>query len=285
MILRARQFTFRFPGPALVMGIVNVTPDSFSDGGAFFDTRSAVDHALRLIAEGADLIDVGGESTRPGAVPVQEAEELRRVMPVIEALAGEATIPLSIDTTKPGVARAALRAGASIVNDVAAHREDPEMWQAVADAGAGYVAMHMQGTPQTMQREPVYRDVAAEVDEFFADRLARLQEAGVSTEQVMLDPGLGFGKTAEHNLKLLGALQSFTKWNRPLMLGASRKSFLRTFDGGTPAEARLAASLACACWGVARGANIVRVHDVEPTRQAVRLTEALLALAPNHEII
>ena len=285
MILRARQFTFRFPGPALVMGIVNVTPDSFSDGGAFFDARSAVDHALRLIAEGADLIDVGGESTRPGAVPVQEAEELRRVMPVIEALAGEATIPLSIDTMKPGVARAALRAGASIVNDVAAHREDPEMWQAVADAGAGYVAMHMQGTPQTMQREPVYRDVAAEVDEFFADRLARLQEAGVTEEQVMLDPGLGFGKTTEHNLQLLGALQSFTKWSRPLVLGASRKSFLRTFDGGTPAEAPLAASLACACWGVARGANIVRVHDVEPTRQAVRLTEALLALAPNHEII
>jgi dihydropteroate synthase len=277
VILRARQFTFTFPRPALVMGIVNVTPDSFSDGGDFLDPRAAVEHALRLISEGADLIDVGGESTRPDAVPVSEAEELRRVLPVIEGLAGGVTIPISIDTMKPAVAQAALRAGASLVNDVAANRPDPAMWRAVADAGAGYVAIHMQGTPETMQRKPIYGDVAAEVNAFFGDRLARLQEAGVTAEQVVLDPGLGFGKTAEHNLQLLGALRSFTNWNRPLLLGASRKSFLRAFAVGVPAGARLPGSLACACWGVARGVNIVRAHDVEATRQALRVTEALLA--------
>ena len=284
MILRARQFMFTFPRPALVMGIVNVTPDSFSDGGTFLDPGAAVEHAHRQIAEGADLIDVGGESTRPDAAPVSEAEELRRVLPVIERLAGLVKVPISIDTMKPAVARAALRAGASIVNDVAANRPDPAMWLVVAEAGAGYVAMHMQGTPATMQNEPIYRDVAAEVDEFFAGRLALLQEAGVTAEQVVLDPGLGFGKTVDHNLQLLGALRSFTKWNRPLLLGASRKSFLRAFAGGTPAGARLPASLACACWGVARGVNIVRTHDVEATRQALRATEALLARNLEHDL-
>ena len=164
MILRARQFTFQFPRPALVMGIVNVTPDSFSDGGHFLDPRAAIDHARRLICEGADVIDIGGESTRPDAEPVNESEELRRVLPVIEALAGEVKIPISIDTMKPGVAVAALRAGASIVNDVLANREDPAMWRTVADAGAGYVAMHMQGTPQTMRQRAVYKDVVAEVN-------------------------------------------------------------------------------------------------------------------------
>jgi dihydropteroate synthase len=277
VILRARQFTFTFPRPALVMGILNVTPDSFSDGGRFLEPAAAVEQGLRLIAEGADILDVGGESTRPNAVPVPEAEELRRVLPVIERLAGCATIPLSIDTMKPAVARAALEAGASIVNDVAAHRADPAMWNSVASAGAGYVAMHMQGTPQTMQQCPDYVDVVSDVDAFFENRLAHLQEAGVPAEHVMLDPGLGFGKTGEHNLQLLGGLRRFTKWNRPLVLGASRKSFLKTFATEAPPAARLGSSLACACWGLACGVNIVRTHDVEATRQALRLTEALLA--------
>ena len=276
MILRARQFTFEFPRPALLMGIVNVTPDSFSDGGESLEPRAAIEHALRLIAEGADLIDIGGESTRPGAAPVEEAEELRRVLPVIEALAREVRVPISIDTMKPAVAEAALRAGASLVNDVAAHREQPAMWRAVAETGAGYVAMHMQGTPQTMTQHAAYTDVVAEVNAFCGDRLARLDEAGIRAEQVILDPGLGFAKTEKHNLQLLRALRSFTKWDRPLLVGASRKSFLQAFAGGTQPGKRLPGSLACACWGVTQGAHIVRTHDVEATRQALRVTEALM---------
>lgn len=277
MILRARQFTFTFPRPILLMGIVNVTPDSFSDGGQFLDPAAAVQHSLKLVAEGADLVDIGGESTRPNAAPVSEAEELRRVLPVIERLAGEVPVPISVDTMKPAVAAAALRAGASVVNDVAAHREDPAMWRAVAETGAGYVAMHMQGTPQTMQQKPQYTDVVAEVNEFFGERLERLREAGVAPEQVVLDPGLGFGKTAEHNLQLLRGLRTFTTWQRPVLLGASRKSFLERVAGAAPGAARLPGSLACACWGAGRGVNIIRTHDVEATRQALRVTEALQA--------
>lgn len=277
MILRARQFTFTFPRPVLLMGIVNVTPDSFSDGGKFLNADAAVQHALALIREGADMIDVGGESTRPKATPVSEAEELRRVLPVIETLAGQVTVPISIDTMKPSVARAALRAGASIVNDVAANREDDGLWRAVAEAGAGYVAMHMQGTPQTMQTAPAYRDVVNEVGEFFEDRLARLEQAGVGREHVMLDVGLGFGKTTKHNLQLLAHLDSFTRWKRPLLLGASRKSFIAQVAGDAEVSGRLAGSLACACWGAQHGANIVRTHDVADTRQALRVSEAILA--------
>jgi len=275
MILRARQFTFRFPRPVLLMGIVNVTPDSFSDGGKFFDPDAAINHALVLIREGADMVDVGGESTRPKATPVSEEEEMRRVLPVIEGLAGRITIPISIDTMKPNVARAALRAGASIVNDVAANRDDDGMWRAVADAGAGYVAMHMQGMPQTMQASPEYRNVVAEVGEFFTDRLARLEQAGVHRDQVVLDVGIGFGKSVEHNLQLLAQLESFTKWSRPLLLGASRKSFIPKVSGDTDTADRLAGSLACAAWGAQHGASIVRTHDVAATRQALRVTEGL----------
>ena len=285
MIFRARQFTFTFPRPALIMGVVNVTPDSFSDGGKFLDAGAAIEHAITLAAQGADLIDVGGESTRPGATPVSEAEELQRVLPVVEKLAGELKAPISIDTMKPAVAEAALRAGASIVNDVAANRVKPEMWHVVAEAGAGYVAMHMQGTPQTMQHQPAYDDVVGEVNDFFGERLTRLQEAGVSAEQVVLDPGLGFGKTVEHNLQLLAGVRSFTNWNRPLLLGASRKSFLGNFAGHPAAGARLPGSLACACWAVTQGVNIIRTHEVEATRQALRLIEALQATrrSANHE--
>jgi dihydropteroate synthase len=277
MILRARKFTFTFPCPVLLMGIVNVTPDSFSDGGKFTGADAAVQHALELIREGADMIDVGGESTRPKATPVSEAEELRRVLPVIEGLAGQVTVPISIDTMKPSVARAALRAGASIVNDVAANRADDAMWRAVAGTGAGYVAMHMQGTPQTMQSAPAYQNVVAEVAAFFEDRLARLEQSGVGREQVVLDPGLGFGKTVEHNLQLLAQLGSFTRWNRPLLLGASRKSFIAQVAGEAGVAERLPGSLACACWGAQQGVNIVRTHDVAATRQALRVSEAILA--------
>jgi dihydropteroate synthase len=276
MILRARQFTFAFPGPILLVGIVNVTPDSFSDGGRFLDPEAAIRHALELIREGADMIDVGGESTRPKATPVTETEELRRVLPVIEGLASQVKVPLSIDTMKSSVARAALQAGASIVNDVAANRDEDAMWRVVADADAAYVVMHMQGTPRTMQSAPAYADVVAEVGAFFDDRLARLSQAGVRREQVVLDPGLGFGKTREHNLQLLAQLDSFKKWDRPLMLGASRKSFIGQLAGDVDAAKRLPGSLACACWGAGVGANLMRVHDVAPTRQALRVIQAVL---------
>ena len=276
MRLRARQFDFTFPRPALIMGIVNVTPDSFSDGGQFFDPDAAVKHAFDLCEQGADVIDIGGESTRPRATPVSEAEELRRVLPVIEQLAGKMELPISIDTVKPAVARAAIKAGASIVNDIAANRADEEMWRVVAESGAGYVAMHMQGTPPTMQENPHYTDVVAEVNEFFEKSLNRLAGAGVNPEQIILDVGIGFGKSLEHNLELLQQWSSFRKWDRPLLLGVSRKSFINQWLGGKATE-RLPASLACACWAVQSGAQIIRTHDVAATRQAVRMTETLIS--------
>ena len=276
MLLRARQFEFRFPRPALVLGVVNVTPDSFSDGGKFRDPGKAVDHALELAAQGAEILDIGGESTRPGATPVSETEELGRVLPVIEQLVGRVSVPLSIDTMKPAVASAALEAGASIVNDVAANRSSDEMWRTVAEFEAGYVVMHMQGTPQTMQLNPTYMDVTREVSEFFEDRLEHLNRAGVSSDHVVLDVGLGFGKSMEHNLQLLAELESFTKLKRPLLLGASRKSFIGRLHSVQTAE-RLPGSLACACLAVEAGVQIIRTHDVAETVQAVRVTEAILA--------
>jgi dihydropteroate synthase len=276
MILRAGQFEFTFPRPALVMGIVNVTPDSFFDGGRFLDALAAVAHALQLVEQGAEIIDIGGESTRPGALPVSEAEELQRVMPVIEQLAGRVQVPISIDTVKPGVARAALAAGASIVNDVAANRDDTGVWEAVAENRAGYVCTHMQGTPQTMQVNPAYTDVVREVGEFFSERLRRLSDCGVGREQIILDPGIGFGKAVEHNLQLLGAARAFTGLERPLLVGVSRKSFIGKLLGAE-LSARLPAALACACMAVAAGVQIIRAHDVAETVQAIRMTEAILA--------
>ncbi len=257
------------------MGIVNVTPDSFSDGGRFLDPEAAIAHGLALVEQGADILDIGGESTRPRAVPVEESEELRRVLPVIESLAARVKVPLSIDTMKPAVAREALKAGASIVNDVAANREDDAMWRLVAASGAGYICLHMQGNPQTMQLNPSYKDVVREVGDFFSNRLQRLGECGVRSEHILLDPGIGFGKALEHNLQLLAALDSFKKSGRPLVLGVSRKSFLAKIVGAGPEE-RLPAALACACWAVASGVEVVRVHDVAETVQALRMTEAIL---------
>ncbi len=257
------------------MGIVNVTPDSFSDGGKFCAEDEAVSHALDLVQQGAELLDIGGESTRPGALPVSESEELRRVIPVIERLAAQVKVPLSIDTMKPSVARAALAAGASIVNDVAANRDDDTMWRVVAETGAGYVAMHMQGLPQTMQSQPTYSDVARAVEDFFCDRMWRLNAAGVSVDQVVFDVGIGFGKTLEHNLQLLAALRSFTNLGRPLLLGVSRKSFIGALSGAGMDE-RLPGSLACTCLAIESGVQIIRTHDVAETIQAVRMTEAIL---------
>ncbi len=279
MLWRAGRHEFRFPRPTLVMGVLNVTPDSFSDGGKFFSVEAALERAGQMIREGADLIDVGGESTRPGAIPIPIEEEIRRVLPIIKQLAARLSLPISIDTQKPEVARAALLAGASIVNDIAANRDDDAMWRAVAEFRAGYIAMHMQGTPQTMQQQPAYADVVREVDAFFTDRLARLEQAGVRREQVVLDPGIGFGKTLEHNLQLLGALKQFAQHDRPVLLGVSRKAFLGKLTvAENPAE-RLPGALACAALAVRDGVQILRVHDVRETVQAVRVAEAMQAHA------
>ena len=276
MLFTARQIKFQFPRPVLLMGIVNVTPDSFSDGGKFSSPAAAVAHARELVAQGAEILDIGGESTRPGAAPVSEAEEQRRVIPVIEELAATTKVALSIDTMKPAVARAALAAGASIVNDVGANRLDNAMGKIVAEFRAGYIAMHAQGSPQTMQNNPVYADVVREVGEFFAAQLEKLAAAGVAAEQVILDPGIGFGKTLEHNLQLLAALRRFGNFRRPVLLGVSRKSFMEKFSGAGLNQ-RLPASLACATLAVASGVQLIRTHDVVETVQAVRLAEAILA--------
>lgn len=275
MLWRAGRHEFRFPRPTLVMGVLNVTPDSFSDGGKFFTIEAALEQAEKMIREGADLLDVGGESTRPGATPVAADEEIRRVIPIIKQLAARLQVPISIDTQKPEVARAALLAGASIVNDIAANRPDPAMWRAVAEFSAGYIAMHMQGTPQTMQEAPTYVDAVREVGEFFAERLTRLEQAGVRRDQVVLDPGIGFGKTLEHNLQLLAALKQFAQHDRPVLLGVSRKSFLGKLSGAANPAERLPGALACAVLAVRDGVQLLRVHDVRETVQAVRVAQAI----------
>lgn len=255
----------------LIMGIVNVTPDSFSDGGRYFDRSIAIEHGRRLIDEGADLLDIGGESTRPGSADVPETEEIDRVLPLVEALRD--TVPISVDTSKPGVMRAALAAGASIINDVRALQE-PGAFETVTASDCGVVLMHMQGTPRTMQREPRYDDVVAEVAGFLRRRAAALAAVGVAADRIAIDPGFGFGKTAEHNFMLLRELGSLTAVGCPLLVGLSRKSMLGAVSG-RPVDDRLAASVAAAVLAVERGARIVRVHDVAATRDALRVWAAV----------
>jgi dihydropteroate synthase len=258
----------------LVMGIVNVTPDSFSDGGRHSSTDAAVEHALRLAAEGADFLDVGGESSRPGAKPVSLDEELARVVPVIRGLVPQTDVPISIDTTKAEVAREALQVGAAVVNDIMAAR-DPGMAEVVREFGAGMILMHMQGTPETMQTNPTYRDVVAEVRDYLAERVAALVAAGVSPERLAIDPGIGFGKTSAHNLTLLRHLDALQALVRPVVLGVSRKGFVGEIARRRVAE-RLAASLAAACYCAARGtAQVLRVHDVAATVDAAKVIGAI----------
>jgi dihydropteroate synthase len=261
----------RLDARALVMGIVNVTPDSFSDDGRFATTDAAVDHALQLVSQGADILDIGGESSRPGAEPVAVDEELRRVLPVVSALTKRTAVPLSVDTTKAAVADACLAAGAHIINDITALQGDPEMERVVAARRAGVVLMHMQGTPQTMQLDPRYDDVTAEVCRYIEARLHAAAAAGIAVERVVLDPGIGFGKKSGHNLELLARLGELRALGRPVLLGVSRKGFFGRLLGREVGE-RLAASLAAACHAVALGnAQVVRVHDVRETRDAVTL--------------
>ena len=256
------------PRRALVMGILNVTPDSFSDGGRWAETGSAVARGLEMVAEGADIIDVGGESTRPGATPVAPAEQIRRIVPVVAELAPRTRV--SIDTRSAEVAGAAVDAGATLINDVSAG-----LWQVAADHGVGWIAMHMQGEPRTMQDDPAYGDVVAEVAAFLRERADTAQAAGV--EEIWLDPGIGFGKTVEHNLALLRGVGTLVDLGFPVMVGTSRKGFLGTVtarDGQTPGpEDRVEASVATAVWSVLRGARMVRVHDVAATVQAMRLID------------
>ncbi len=252
-------------GPPLVMGVVNVTPDSFSDGGRFLDPAAAADRAEALLAEGADLLDVGGESSRPGAAPVDEAEERARVVPAVKSiLARRPEAVVSVDTTKAGVARAALAAGARIVNDISAGA-DPEMFAAVAEAGAGLILMHMQGRPRTMQDRPAYADVVAEVRTFLDLRLAAAMRAGIPEDALALDPGFGFGKALDHNLALLRGLDRIVALGRPVVVGVSRKSMLGTITG-RPVGERLAAGLAAEAFALGRGATVLRVHEAGPAR-------------------
>ncbi|MGA6829030.1 dihydropteroate synthase [Nitrospira sp. NS4] len=260
------------------MGIVNVTPDSFSDGGRFLDPEKALGHGMDLVAQGADILDVGAESTRPGASPVDADEELRRLIPLITSLAKRVPIPISVDTMKARVAQAAIDAGASIVNDVTALRFDPEMASVIARTGAGAVLMHMQGMPETMQQAPQYEDVVSEVCEFFAARVDAAEQAGIAKSHIVLDPGIGFGKLQDHNVQLLNRLSAFRGLNRPILVGVSRKAFLgKILD--RPVEDRIWGTAAAVALAVDRGADILRVHDVAEMLDVVKVAAAMKAVA------
>jgi dihydropteroate synthase len=256
------------------MGVVNVTPDSFSDGGRFQDAERAIEHARKLVADGADLLDIGGESTRPGAEAVSAEEELRRVAPVLDGIAG-AGAPISIDTSKAAVAAAALDAGAEIVNDVTALRSDPELAELCAARGCGVVLMHMLGTPRTMQEDPSYEDVVDDVKAFLAERIEFAVGTGIAEERIWIDPGIGFGKTVEHNLELLRRLDELRALGRPVCVGTSRKSFIGRITGREVDE-RLGGTIASNVLALARGAEILRAHDVRELREALGVAEAIL---------
>jgi len=262
-----------------VMGIINITPDSFSDGGKFSTVELAVQHGLQLIAEGADILDIGGESTRPGATPVGLDEELSRVIPVITALSKVSTVPLSIDTYKPAVMQAAITAGADIVNDVRALQE-PGALQVVANSKVGVCLMHMQGTPQTMQLDPVYRDVVAEVRQFLLDRQNIVMAHGIDKQRLLLDPGFGFGKRTVHNITLLQNLASLMDIGTPLLVGLSRKAVLGAITGGDEHQ-RLYAGLATAVICAMQGAHIIRVHDVKASVDALKVVTAIMPSTPS----
>jgi dihydropteroate synthase len=265
----------RFPAPA-VMGVVNVTPDSFSDGGEFLDPDAAVEHGLRLVAEGADLLDVGGESTRPGSEPVSAAEELHRVLPVVARLARRAGVPVSIDTTKAEVARAALEAGAAFVNETSALRRDPAMAGVVAAAGVPVCLMHMLGEPRTMQDDPRYDDVVEDVAAFLAERAAFAEASGIDPELICIDPGIGFGKTVQHNLLLLQHLDRIVQVGYPVLIGLSRKRFLGALTGGDEKHREIG-TVAANVAALERGAWMFRVHEVRRNREALAVAAAIRA--------
>ena len=260
----------------LVMGVVNVTPDSFSDGGRFLDAGAALAHARRLIAEGADMIDVGGESTRPGAEPVSQDEEIARVVPLIEQVRRESAVRISVDTMKPAVARAAVAAGADLWNDITALGWSPDSPAVAAELGCDVALMHMQGDPRTMQQDPRYDDVVEEVLGFLLERIEAVTRAGVGGARLWLDPGIGFGKRPEHNLALLNHIDRLVETGFPVLLGVSRKRFIRSIDdAAVQADDRLGGSLAGGLWGLAKGVAALRVHDVRETVQALKVWSAI----------
>jgi len=261
------------------MGILNVTPDSFSDGGLYASVESAVEHAERMVSEGADIIDVGGESTRPGAESVPAEDEIRRILPVIEKLTKITKIPISIDTYKSSVARRALEAGACIINDISALRGDPDMAYVAAEAGVSVALMHMKGTPKDMQVNPHYDDPINEITSFFRERIQAAVDAGISPDQIIIDPGIGFGKTAEHNLEIIRRLREFKSLGKPILIGTSRKSFIgKVLD--LPVDDRLEGTAATVAVSICNGADIVRVHDVKEMLRVARMTDAIMREEP-----
>lgn len=258
----------------LIMGILNATPDSFSDGGRYLEIDRAVEHGLKLVADGADLLDIGGESTRPGSTPVTEEEELRRVIPVIERLAAQVSVPISIDTSKSEVARQALRAGASIVNDISGLQFDPRMIQVCADHPCGVICMHIQGTPQTMQNDPQYENVVKEILKYFDERLTSLTGSGIPLERIVIDPGVGFGKTAQHNLEIMTSLEVFQRLGRPVLIGHSRKRFLQKLLQ-RPLDEALFGTIGVSIGLASQNVDLLRVHDVAPNRDALLAWRAI----------
>jgi len=258
-----------------IMGVVNVTPDSFSDGGDFLDAETAILQGLELVKDGADLLDVGGESTRPGSNPISESEERARVLPVIAALSGRVEVPISIDTCKASVAEAALAAGASMINDISAGRFDPDLLRVAARAEVPLILMHMKGQPRTMQDNPVYEDLLGEISTFLQDAAAKAEAAGVRPERIVIDPGIGFGKTYDHNLILINRLEELLALGRPLLLGPSRKAFLGAILNGAPAKERDVATAAILGLAAYKGAHILRTHNVALTHQAVLVGAAV----------
>lgn len=275
MRLSFRNFSLDFSQKTYVMGILNVTSDSFSDGGRFLDESSAIERALRMEAEGADIIDIGGESTRPGSEPVSLEEELRRTIPVIEAISGRLKIPVSIDTYKSEVARRAIEAGAAMVNDISGLRFDPEMAPVLSQYDVVLVMMHIKGTPRNMQENPVYTDLFSEITDYLKEGINIATESGIARERIVIDPGIGFGKTPEHNLQIINNLDRFSSLCRPILIGTSRKSFIGRILNNAPPSERLQGTAAAVAVSVMKGANIVRVHDVREMARVVKVADAV----------
>ena len=275
MILSWNGFSLDFTNKTHIMGVLNVTPDSFSDGGFFFDKESAVQHAYYLIENGADILDIGGESTRPGSAALPLEEELRRTIPVIQAVARSVHIPVSIDTCKAEVARRALDAGASIVNDISGLRFDPEMPQVVAEYGVPVIVMHIKGTPKDMQTHPVYEALIPEIMDYLRCSIRLAADSGIPEDRVIIDPGIGFGKTVDHNLEIIKNLKEFTLLGRPVAIGVSRKSFIGKLLGGAPPSARMEGTAAAVAISIVNGAHIVRVHDVKEMAKVARVADAI----------
>ncbi len=269
------DFSLDFDKKTYIMGVLNVTPDSFSDGGLFFNEKKAIEHAIRLIEDGADIIDIGGESTRPGSEPVSVEEEIRRTIPVIKAILREIKVPISIDTYKAGVARQALDAGASIVNDISGLRFDPEMPEVVSEYKVPVIIMHIKGRPKDMQQNPVYEALIPEIMDYLRISIRLANKFGISDDKIIIDPGIGFGKTFEHNLEIIKNLKEFTLLGRPVAVGVSRKAFIGKILGDVPPSERLEGTAAAVAISIFNGANIIRVHDVKEMARVAKVADAI----------